>query len=221
MWKTMVNGWALLALSTSVGFEAVAQERAETPFTVFVYNRASVPGEILENAQTMAGAILERARVWAVWFDGGRASADRIIGAAWEDADPRRRLVIHLVPRSAFPGGRFTAENLGFAAMGSGVAPTQAYVFYDQVVRAAVAFECETDLLLGYSLAHEIGHLLLGVQSHTATGIMRGAWRVRDIKAGQRGGFGFSEEEVRRLALKIRERTASPPEYFALVEPRQ
>jgi hypothetical protein len=30
--------------------------------------------------------------------------------------------------------------------------------------------------LLGYAIAHEIGHLLLGTTDHTRVGLMRGRW---------------------------------------------
>jgi hypothetical protein len=58
------------------------------------------------------------------------------------------------------------------------------------------------DDLLGFVMTHEIAHLLLPPASHTATGLMRGHWNVRDLQQIDVLKLGFSQEEasgIRRM----------------------
>src|SRR5689334_15085747 len=58
-------------------------------------------------------------------------------------------------------------------------------------------------VVLGTVLAHEIGHLLLGRNSHSATGIMRARWQSRDFYAVLKGASGFSAAESKRIREQI------------------
>jgi hypothetical protein len=49
----------------------------------------------------------------------------------------------------------------------------RAYAFYDRVTSAASAYKSFSASLLADVIAHEIGHLLLGVHSHAKWGVMR------------------------------------------------
>jgi hypothetical protein len=54
-----------------------------------------------------------------------------------------------------------------------------AYVFYSRFPSSNVGDDNE---ILSFVIAHEIGHLLLPVGSHSNTGIMRGQWLVRELR---------------------------------------
>jgi len=70
-------------------------------------------------------------------------------------------------------------EQLGYAAMtpDGGACIT---VFANPAVRRARSGALSDGVLLGHAVAHEIGHLLLGPNSHTSGGIMRPVWRPCD-----------------------------------------
>jgi len=68
---------------------------------------------------------------------------------------------------------------------------TLATVFADRVHTLATERYFDEGTLLGRAIAHEIGHLLLGVVAHPKTGLMRGYW-VTDIRLGD---WTFSSAE--------------------------
>ena len=68
-------------------------------------------------------------------------------------------------------------------------------VYYQAVQALAGAKEAELTTLLGYVIAHELGHLLLG-PGHAAKGVMRSAWDRRDLEAIRQGCLRFSPVEA-------------------------
>ena len=55
---------------------------------------------------------------------------------------------------------------------------------------------------LGRILAHEIGHVLLGVRRHETFGLMRPSFTPTDLVTRQRGAYVLSKKEVERLAVR-------------------
>ena len=47
--------------------------------------------------------------------------------------------------------------------------------------------------ILGHAVAHEIGHLLMGTNSHSSRGLMRGNWNVDELRAMAERQLLFSE----------------------------
>jgi hypothetical protein len=52
-------------------------------------------------------------------------------------------------------------------------------------------------------MAHELGHLLLGSNSHSPTGLMRADWRTKDLTGMAQGGLVFSDEQAQRMKIKL------------------
>jgi hypothetical protein len=50
--------------------------------------------------------------------------------------------------------------------------------------------------LLGYTLAHEITHILEGVARHSPSGIMKARWELHDHDLMRAGRLGFAPEDV-------------------------
>jgi hypothetical protein len=68
-------------------------------------------------------------------------------------------------------------------------------VYYQAAQALASAKEAELTTLLGYVIAHELGHLLLG-PGHAAKGVMREAWDRRDLEAIRQECLRFSPVEA-------------------------
>jgi hypothetical protein len=79
---------------------------------------------------------------------------------------------------------------------------SQADVFYAKFA-AFRQSPAELSTLLGYAMAHELGHLLLGTNSHSPTGLMRADWRTKDLIDMSQGGLRFSEEQARAMKAKL------------------
>ena len=60
-------------------------------------------------------------------------------------------------------------ETVGFAIPGS----QAANVIYERIRQIARRRHVASGLLLGYVIAHELGHLLLPAHSHSSSGLMR------------------------------------------------
>jgi len=112
-------------------------------------------------------------------------------------------LVLNLLSRStqyahsqnevlgAATGG--TGQNFGFVAS----------VFYDNLNVYAWHRGLGLSQLLGHVIAHELGHLLLGSNSHSESGIMRACWRFKELLAAEQGGLSFSFCEKKRLQIAM------------------
>lgn len=82
-------------------------------------------------------------------------------------------------------------------------------VFYETVQALARSAITLADLpeILGITLAHEIGHLLLGPERHSATGLMRADWSRGDLEDAAKGRLLFSKEHARRMRAELDEVT--------------
>ena len=67
-------------------------------------------------------------------------------------------------------------------------------VFYDRVVRSVEP--ASTAKLLAHVFAHEICHLLQGVDHHSSEGLMKGHWEKRDILRLTSMPLKFNAEDV-------------------------
>ena len=58
---------------------------------------------------------------------------------------------------------------------------------------------------LGRVLAHEIGHVVLGVSRHPSGGLMRRAFTAEELVARHRTAYTLSKKEIERLGLREQE----------------
>jgi len=64
------------------------------------------------------------------------------------------------------------------------------------------------EALLGYAIAHEIGHLILGPE-HTAYGLMRQRWTSDEENRIRGGSLRFDGKQAAALRSGLAERVAS------------
>jgi len=82
-----------------------------------------------------------------------------------------------------------------------------AYIFYRNVLEVAADGVADKSQVLGHAVVHEIGHLLLGPNSHTANGIMRGRWNKQDLETIAKGHLAFSEKQSEHIREGVQERS--------------
>ena len=78
-----------------------------------------------------------------------------------------------------------------------------ANVFYERIEEMHKRSRVNLGSLLGDVAAHEIGHLLLGTNSHAANGIMRERWESEELGSINVGTLFFSEVESRQMRSKL------------------
>jgi hypothetical protein len=77
-----------------------------------------------------------------------------------------------------------------------------ASVFVSAVRAQAAGFGLAFDILLGYAVAHEAGHCLLG-PSHSYAGLMRGVWDRKDAEEMSRLGTRLTRQEARKAVAAL------------------
>ena len=75
---------------------------------------------------------------------------------------------------------------LAFTAPGDGFGSNLS-IFYHRVEELSARRHTSRALLLGHLIAHEIGHLLLGSNSHSRSGIMHVPWNRSQVERASLG----------------------------------
>jgi hypothetical protein len=65
--------------------------------------------------------------------------------------------------------------------------------------------DCHVSLagVLAHVMAHEVGHLLLGTNAHSPTGIMRPSWQARELRSIIMGTLLFTSEQAGSMQAKL------------------
>jgi hypothetical protein len=77
-----------------------------------------------------------------------------------------------------------------------------ASVFVPSVRAQAAGFGIAFDLLMGYAVAHEVGHCLLG-PGHSYAGLMRGTWNRKDASEMSRISLHLTKQEARKAVDRL------------------
>lgn len=83
-----------------------------------------------------------------------------------------------------------------------------AAVSYPAVLALAETLEADVPNVLGATITHEIGHLLLGRNSHARDGIMSPRFTRRHLHDADRGSLFFTDAQVVLLQAGVLERMA-------------
>ncbi len=134
-----------------------ADQSAVLSIRVLVCDQAGVPGEKLTEAQRMASFVFHEAAIELLWLDGEQSSV--------MEADYVLR--IHCCFDKLKTG--LHRRTVAFAPAGG----RHITVFWDRIKAEAAAGSHPESLLLGYVIAHELGHLLLPPGYHSPYGIMQ------------------------------------------------
>jgi hypothetical protein len=141
-------------------------------------NDADVPAVILRNSQEKVARIF----------------ADAGLAAEWTETGPR--FTVQIVT-SAFGYAGASSPVMGVALRKPEGATAQ--IFFSQVRDFARRYHVDVSTLLAYVIAHEIGHLLLPLMPHSATGLMRADWDRALILEATTGLLTFTDAQIRRI----------------------
>ena len=177
--------------------------RAEAPatLTVRLYNTAGFPTVELLNGGREADRMLRETGVRPVFRYCGRAVGDAPADAC-DTALGRSDVVVRLINAPAF-NASLHPDAFGVAYV---LKETDrgwlATVFPDRIAIAAARVDADAGMLLGRVIAHEIGHLLLGVGYHGDAGVMRAVW-TDDRLAAHDERWRFSIGEAARMQRRL------------------
>jgi len=166
----------------------------EVKISVAVYDYFGVPAGVREEGLHIAEKSLRRAGVTANW------------GRCVDPGNPAQ-ILMNILPEAMAQRIAGNPRQLGHSiTAGPGKFGSTGYVFRDRIAKVAEAWAIPEAVLFGNVLAHEIGHLLLGDDSHSPAGLMRAAWAADDFKAMLRDGLMFETGQARQLRANVERR---------------
>jgi hypothetical protein len=189
-----------------VSVVAIAADNEPT-ITVRLYNAAVVPASELKRATAEASWLFSTCGVNVRWIQCERAPRPASGDLCDARDDPFNFTILIRADEPRF----VSVGALGFSLPLSG-GRNHGAVLYPRISSAARlhrAFVVRSQVM-GFAIAHEVAHLILGSPAHAARGIMRNYWRVTDFQAmGQRQlRFMKPEAAEMRRALSVHEKTA-------------
>ena len=198
----LVLGLVLPTLAESQPIESI---HPVLKVNVRIFNYADVPSAVFTKAQKQAGRIFSRSGIVTNWIEcfvpsqsvkrdprcTAKPKADdivmRIVSKAMIRSRPHSEFGIALIPRDG-----------GFGKHAS--------VFYIRLDEYTERWQASKGLLLGHLVAHEMGHLLLGANSHSASGLMHAPWSRKTIESASRGTLFFTSQEATRMQQQVTQR---------------
>jgi len=191
--KTLIGSWVLLALA---GALQAKDPELKLKIQVFVYNYAGVSSETLAQAGREAARIYDRTGIQTEWLDCPLTPDEAAQYPACQLPLSPTRLAIRVLSRNMAKRMGLSRTTIGSALFpeygGYGiVAHVCAYCAEDLAERHTAAY----GVILGYVMAHELGHLLLGVGSHAPTGLMHVPWNKKELDSIAKGWLLFTSRE--------------------------
>jgi hypothetical protein len=174
---------------------AFASENDPSPtITVQIYNYSQASPAILTKAEREADRILSEAGLRIVWLEcpvePSAAGSQGPCQKAPEATDIRLRVLAAPVQN------KFQDTVFGFT-----VHPVLASVYYEYALRRGKSDDAEFEIpiILGCAIAHELGHLLLGTNSHSGEGIMQPRWEPNQVRQLMMGTLLFTTEQAKLM----------------------
>jgi len=162
--------------------------------TVAVHNNAGVAPSTLLQAEHRASAIFKQAGVVVEWANCDLPGEAARIVSSCHVAEFPRHLHLSIAPRSK----NLTESVLGISFLGEDGSGCYSDIFFEPAAEIHQRSHVDLGTLLGHVVAHEIAHLLLGTNAHSATGIMRPHWNDRDLADASKGELLLLERRAKR-----------------------
>ena len=168
--------WFDLVVLLAVGTGAQAADAPSPKAVVTACLNPGANGTLMQRGQATAVLILKAAGIRLDWRSDERACAQG------------KGIVVTVSPETP------PNHHPGALAYALPFDRTHVVLFYDRVLSAVTPAVAPG--LLGHVLAHEIVHILQGVDAHSGSGIMKPRWDKRDFDAMQRSPLPFTPEDL-------------------------
>ncbi|MCP5116767.1 MAG: hypothetical protein GY953_38560 [bacterium] len=190
--------------------------RARTPKTdtdreisIRVYNYAGLSDSVLERAQRETAHILRETGIETRWVACALKAVDLDKFPECNRRRAKADLVLAIVPREMAKKMDKRHDVFGVAASADSGKGYRASIFHHRIKELSERWQASEALLLGHFVAHEVGHLLLGTNSHSRSGIMHVPWTKVERERAHRASLLFTDQEAERIRADV-ERRARP-----------
>jgi len=187
---------AIVACSVGAAQESFGQNQ---PVNISVFSDVLIPELVMALAEQRASQIFFSAGVDVVWINcihGRSTTPDHECNKSYGSRDLVLRITSHV--SSATSDAAFGVAWL--AADGSG---RYADVFWNRAQELCTNSNADLAQILGNVMAHEMGHLLLGMNSHSVTGLMQARWRGGELHRVAMGTLLFSSDQAERMRAPL------------------
>ena len=193
---------ATSGLLVTAGFFAGIAFSGERSITVHLHDYVGVSPETMSEARQVATDVLATAAVGVDWRQAQTA-------AVLLPPQGSTEFVMRLLPEPPPTEKRLRRSVLGYVQpTGEGHRRWLASIYFPRVSLLAGTLNVPAATLLGYAIAHELGHLLIGPRDHSLSGLMRCPWGSAELREACRGRLRFVPGEAVFSAL------APPSKYF-------
>lgn len=178
--------------------------------TVLVYNYAEISSKKLAQTEREAARIFQQSGIDTEWVGCPLTvhESDKFPACPLQ---PRQAdLILRIVTQPMADRLRDVRDSFGFTMFpDDGSMPKTANVFSHDAEQIAKNNRVTSTAMLATVIAHEIGHLLLGRESHSSVGIMKARWRRDDLQTIARGRMVFTPEQSKRMRSTAQTRMAT------------
>ncbi|SRR5260221_7563735 len=165
--------------------------------TVSVFNDAGASPSVMSQAQRRATLILRRAGITLVWLDCG-APHHPPPNSGCSDLSFPQHLSVRLVSAS----GPASADTFGQTFQNAAGEGNYALVYFGSLKSSNTTEVIRIGDLLGCVIVHELGHLLLGPDSHSAAGLMSAVWQANELRQASQGILFFTNNQQDRIRAR-------------------
>jgi hypothetical protein len=191
---------AVLMFLTLWADRAVAHSSPSPNLQVSVFNRAQVPEDKLMQAEARTEKIMSRAGIHLTWLNcpvsapapGTAGPPSPTISESCRAMHYPEHVAITILARPL----QATADTFGQAFLNEQGSGSYIDIYYDRVSAPRAEPMIAPAEILGCVIAHEIGHLELGLDSHSKSGLMRAHWDNTSLSDAAKGQLLFSPSQV-------------------------
>ena len=187
-----------------------ARSREAAPHVVIRWSPMVALGDGSE-ARRLAGNILGQAGISVSWREcGSFEQPTEKASSECQETLEANEVVLRIVPRGLDGTGPRALLGESLVAL-DGRGGRLSTIYADRVVAMARLAHVDVDDVLSRAVAHEIGHLLLGIRAHANRGLMRGLWSAADFQRNATLDWLFSADEARTMKETIAGRLPDAP----------
>ena len=169
---------------------------ADATIIIRVYSEVALSTKVLSQAEGEGFRIFQQAKVPTVWLNC--KTSFNPTDSRCEDAPDGKHLVLRIVPKALT-----AADSIFGMAFLAGESGVYGDVFFDSVEGLHRNSGTSIARVLGHVMAHEVGHLLLGSDSHSPVGIMCPHWHSEQLRRVGMGALFFTPEQSRAMRARI------------------
>jgi hypothetical protein len=193
-----------LSIEKSVGAVQGAASEPSSPtekpgvkLVVRLYDYAEVPRRTLRGAEQKTVSVFQMAGIKLSWVECGLSETDKKRFLDCEHVVDLLHLSVNIIPK-LMAAGLTRPDTFGTSFV------KHAVIFQPCVKQIAADEGFSNDVILGYVIAHELGHLLLGRNSH-GSGIMTSRFGRKQFERATHGQLVFTLQQAEQMRARILE----------------